>query len=154
MRFIRYNANPKGWKTGDCVIRAVAAATQQTWDDVYDDLCAIGKKKGRMPNESYSYGAYLKEKGFTEEKQLKHSNGNWYTIEEVVKTYPNSILIMHCSHHLTVAINGVIIDLWNTSYKSAGKFWKKDITEDNVSDVMQYLDFVEENRLVERRRLI
>ena len=38
MRFIRYNANPKGWKTGDCVIRAVAAATQQTWDDVYDEL--------------------------------------------------------------------------------------------------------------------
>ena len=29
-----------------------------------------------------------------------------------------------------------------------------DITEDNVSNVMQYLDFVEENRLVERRRLI
>ena len=99
-----------------------------------------------MSNECYSYGAYLKQKGFTEEKQLKHSNGNWYTIKEVVETYPNSILIMHCSHHLTVAIEGVIIDLWNTSYKSAGKFWKKDITDAEEGDIIRYLQFIEENR--------
>lgn len=152
-RFIKYNANPKGWKTGDCVIRAVAAATQQTWEEVYDDLYEIGKKKCRPINDPIVYNYYLKQKGFTEEKQMKHNNGNWYTIEEIIETFPDSILVMNCSHHLTVAIYGIIIDLWNTSYKPAGKFWKMDITEDNVTDVMQYLQFVEENKESIRVRL-
>lgn len=26
MKFKEYNNNPKGWKTGDCVIRAIALA--------------------------------------------------------------------------------------------------------------------------------
>lgn len=153
MSYIKYNANPKGWKTGDCVVRAIAAATQQPWEDAYNDLCEIGRKKCRMPNDTQTYAAYLKQKGFTQEKQLRHSNGNWYTIEEVVEAYPHSILLIHCSHHLTVAIYGTIIDLWNTSYKPAGKFWKLDITENNVSDIMQYLQFVEENKESVRVRL-
>ena len=33
MKFINYNANPKGRKTGDCVIRAIAFALNKSWID-------------------------------------------------------------------------------------------------------------------------
>ena len=72
MKFIKYNANPKDWKTGDCVIRAISTATQQSWDTVYEDLCKIGGKKCRMPNDTLVYSAYLKQHGFSEQKQKKH----------------------------------------------------------------------------------
>ena len=62
MKFIKYNANPKGWKTGDCVVRGIAVGTQQTWEQVYDDLVNIGRKKCRMPNEEIVYSKYLKDK--------------------------------------------------------------------------------------------
>ena len=97
MKFIKYNANPKGWKTGDCVVRGIAVGTQQTWEQVYDDLVNIGRKKCRMPNEEIVYSKYLKDKGFQEMKQLKHADGTRYSIQQVIDTYPNDILILHCN---------------------------------------------------------
>ena len=52
---IKYNANPKGWKTDDCVIRAIALATNQTWDKVFTDLNEIAFKKKRVFNDKKVY---------------------------------------------------------------------------------------------------
>lgn len=145
MRFIKYNANPKGWKTGDCVVRALAGATQQSWDTVYEDLCKIGAKKCRMPNDLLVYSSYLKEKGFEEKKQMKHENGKRYTIGEIVETYPNSIVVMNCAHHLTLAIAGHIIDLWNIDYKTGGKYWLKTLVGDEYDEVLNYLEWLKES---------
>ena len=153
MKFIKYNANPKDWKTGDCVIRAISTATQQSWDTVYEDLCKIGGKKCRMPDDLLVYSAYLKDKGFDEKKQKKHENGKRYTIEDLVENYPNSIIVMNCAHHLTVAIAGHIIDTWNPAYKTGGKFWLKVLAGAEYDEVLNYLEWVKENRIVERIRL-
>ena len=42
--------NPKAIKAGDCVIRAIAYSLDQTWEDTYNDLCALVLKMKRMPN--------------------------------------------------------------------------------------------------------
>ena len=52
---IKYNANPKGWKTDDCVIRAIALATDKTWDQVFTDLNVIAFKKKRTFNDPCGY---------------------------------------------------------------------------------------------------
>lgn len=153
MKFIKYNANPKGWKTGDCVIRAVAAATQQSWDTVYEDLSKLGGKKCRMPNDPLVYSSYLKDKGFQEMKQMKHPNGKRYTIGDIVEKYPFSIVVMNCANHLTVAIAGHIIDLWNTEYKTGGKYWLKELNDEELGEMYNYIEWVKENRIVERIRL-
>ena len=61
---IKYNANPKGWKTNDCVIRAIALATNQSWDKVFTDLCEIAFKKKRMLNDPRVYEKYLSQLGW------------------------------------------------------------------------------------------
>lgn len=33
--FIKYNANPKDLKTGDCVIRALSKGLNKSWDDIW-----------------------------------------------------------------------------------------------------------------------
>ena len=62
--FIKENMNPKGWKCGDCVIRACAKALNQSWDDTYNQLYEIGFKKKRMPNDDCCYCKLLESNGF------------------------------------------------------------------------------------------
>lgn len=131
MNFFRYNSNPKGWKTGDCVVRAVSTAIEaayqnMSWSKVYEDLCKIGAKKCRMPNDPHVYGQYLKDNQFKQMKQLKHEDGTKYTVEEVVNEHPNAILLIHCAHHLTCAVRGNLYDTWNCGWRTAGKYWMLD----------------------------
>lgn len=154
-KFINYNANPKGWKhEGDCVVRAVAVATQTTWEDAYDKLYEIGKKKCRMSNSNQTYETYLKQNGFTQMKQIKNDSGRWLKVEELVEKFPNSILVISTSGHLTVAIKGVLIDTWNCGYSKSGRFFIKPIESDEEEgEIIRYLQFIYENRTQVRVRL-
>ena len=40
--WIKCNPNPLGKQTGDCVVRAIAIATGQSWRDTYRELCKVG----------------------------------------------------------------------------------------------------------------
>ena len=153
MRFIRYNANPKDWKTGDCVVRALAAATQKTWEEVYEELCEIGKKKCRMPNEDQVINAFLKQNGFFPVKQEKDEFGNWLDIEQLIDTYPEDILVIRTRRHLTTALQGTLVDTWNCSGQKAGRFYVKMVTKELEGDLVRYLQFLEENKMKVRVRL-
>ena len=153
MRFIRYNANPKDWKTGDCVVRALAAATQKTWEEVYEELCEIGKKKCRMPNEDQVINAFLKQNGFFPVKQEKDECGNWLDIEQLIDTYPEDILVIRTRRHLTTALQGTLVDTWNCSGQKAGRFYVKMVTKELEGDLVRYLQFLEENKMKVRVRL-
>ena len=61
--WIRCNPNPVGRETGDCVIRAVAVATGQSWRETYWDLCEQGAIMGDLPNNNSVWGAYLRSRG-------------------------------------------------------------------------------------------
>ena len=41
MEFIKYNANPKGRKTGDCVIRAICTALHMSWEETYIEMLRV-----------------------------------------------------------------------------------------------------------------
>lgn len=145
MYFFRYNSNPKGWKAGDCVVRAIstaieAAYKQESWNSVFESLCNIGAKKCRMPNDSHVYAQYLKEHGFMQMKQMKHDDGTKYTVDEVLEAYSEDIVLVHCAHHLTCGIRGNLYDTWNCGWRTAGKFYllpKSSINEETL-DLFEY----------------
>ena len=64
MQFINYNANPKGRKTTDCVIRALSIALDNTWEDTYISLVDFSIKQGLMINDKRAFSGYLKAKGY------------------------------------------------------------------------------------------
>lgn len=146
VEFIKYNANPKNWNTNDCVIRAIAVATQQDWLTTFDKLYEIARKKCRMLNSRETYNRYLKEKGFEKMKQEKNGFGKSINIHELINRYPDSILVISCRNHLTVAIKGILIDTWNAGYQTSGVFYKKDILDEEEGDIIRYLQFIEENK--------
>lgn len=127
--FIKENMNPKGWKCGDCVIRACAKALNQSWDDTYNQLYEIGFKKKRMPNDDCCYCKLLESNGFEYHKQMKDEYGNKMTVAELAEYYKegNYMLVIHTRKHLTVAFLGDIYDSWNTSWQTAGWYYIKEV---------------------------
>ena len=62
--WIKCNPNPRGKEVPDCVVRAIAIATDQSWLDVYDAICAEGRMEFNMPSVNAVWGKYLYSLGF------------------------------------------------------------------------------------------
>ena len=60
----RFNPNPHGSGVGDCAVRAVAAATGQSWERAYIGLALTGFILGDMPSANRTWGAYLQKQGY------------------------------------------------------------------------------------------
>mgnify|MGYP003290439448 CR=1 FL=1 len=121
--FTYHNENPKGWKSsGDCVIRAIAFATGHTWEDVYWDLCTLGRKLHRMPNDDKVYETYLKNLGIEKMSQPRKSTNKKFTIQEFAKASRGTHII-RTAGHLTVVKCGKIYDTWNCGDYCVGNYW-------------------------------
>ena len=57
------NPNPLGKQTSDCVVRAIAIATDASWRRVYTDLCNLGGIECEMPTTNVVWGIHLNELG-------------------------------------------------------------------------------------------
>ena len=127
-----YNINPKNKITNDCVVRAIATATNKTWGEVYNVLCEIGLKYGLMPNDPKCYERYLKELGWVKHNQPRKDDNTKYSGSEFVKTAEyraikdTSVIAKIGSHHMTVIVNGMIYDTWNCTYNKVGNYWTKE----------------------------
>jgi hypothetical protein len=53
--FVNENVNPRGRKTGDCVIRAIAKAENKEWLGIFDALVAIAREAYSVPNGKVTY---------------------------------------------------------------------------------------------------
>ena len=49
--YVHANPNPIGKYADDCVIRAIAIATNRSWDDIYIHVCLQGYIMKNMPME-------------------------------------------------------------------------------------------------------
>ena len=65
MSYKYYNPNPVGRSVGDCTVRAIAKALDQTWEETYVGLALEGFVRGDMPDSDDVWGHYLKSHGFT-----------------------------------------------------------------------------------------
>ena len=124
------NANPRNLKSsGDCVVRAIALATNQTWNDVYKKLCDIGLELNQMPNDNKVYEKYLEELGWAKQKQLRKPDNTKYNLIELAEMTAQAnqgrgaTTIVRVANHLTVISRGKILDTWNCGEKTAGNFW-------------------------------
>lgn len=140
--FTYYDANPKGKKTGDCVIRALATAMRKTWDEVLTDLYEYAMKYKQMLNDDTLYKKYLKDNGWVMLKQPRKLDNTKYTGFEFCEelqdgscfTFDNGIqidetnnIIAHIGgHHIVAIIDGKIMDTWNSSGGCIGNIWIKE----------------------------
>ena len=109
-----YNPNPKQKRVGDCVIRAICKATDQSWDDVYTQLCLQGLKMSDMPSSNPVWGSYLKQKGFLQ-VTIPNTCPDCYTVEDFCKEHPQGVYVLGTGTHAVCIADGCIWDAWDSS---------------------------------------
>lgn len=120
------NKNPKGRKTNDCVIRALCNAMDKDYFEVYDDLCALGKKMCKMPNDKPVYSKYLEMNGWIKHNQPRKDNNRKVYAFEMATDFPCKVAIANVgSHHLSCLKNGKWEDIWNCTGKAIGNYWTR-----------------------------
>lgn len=123
--FHYYNANPKGIRAGDCAIRALSLALNQTWEDTLQGLTAVALKCKRSPTETTTIAKYLNQKGWRKELQPKHLDGTMYTGKQFIDArLKNPVIICKIGpHHISVIYGGRFYDTWDPSDYTVGNYW-------------------------------
>ena len=121
--WIRCNPNPLGKTVGDCVIRAVAIATGQSWRKTYRDLCRLGEYQADLPNSNAVWGSYLREKG-ARQFLLPESCPECITVRAFAERYPEGIYVIGTGDHSVAVIDGDWYDLFNSAESVPTYFWQ------------------------------
>ena len=121
--WIRLNVNPRKKRVGDCVIRAIAIATGQTWHEVYTALYRVGFREADMMESNEVWGKYLYRLGF-EPFILSDACPKCTTVREFAKYFPVGTYIVGTGNHAVTVIDGDWIDTWNSGSCVPAYFFK------------------------------
>ena len=121
--WIRCNPNPLGRQTSDCVVRAIAIATEQSWKRTYRELCDLGEIEAEMPNANAVWGLYLKQRG-GKQFLLPESCPQCITVRAFCEKYPEGIYVIGTGSHAVAVIDGDYYDSWDSGNEVPSYFWR------------------------------
>lgn len=111
--WIHEQPNPSGLDVGDCVVRAIAIATDNDWDSVYLELVAIGFLVKDMPSANRISNIYLKEHGF-KRYIIPDTCPDCYTVRAFCVDHPKGTYILATGSHMVAVIDGNYLDAWDS----------------------------------------
>ena len=120
--YIEFNNNPNRRSVGDCVIRAIAKATDQSWEAVYISLVKMGIEMKDLPNSNAVWEAYLRDIGFVQ-RALPDTCPNCYTVADFALDHPEGRFIVATGTHAVAVVNGDIYDAWDSSNEIASYYF-------------------------------
>ena len=113
--YSHYNPNPiKNNRVGDCVVRAISKALNQSWEDTYIDLTIQGYMFGDLLSSNVVWDAYLKSKGF-KRHIVPNDCPDCYTIEDFCNEHPKGVFVIGTGTHCVTIEDGCVFDTWNSS---------------------------------------
>ncbi len=123
LMYKEFNAHPKGIKTTDCVVRAIATATGKDYLECRRKLNQAKRELGysNYKDTKFLYD-YLKDyprlifKPVKGEPRIKGS--------DFCELHPKGTYILKMAGHITACIDGVILDTWDCSYRSVYTAWE------------------------------
>lgn len=121
--FQEFNAHPKGIKTTDCVVRAISKATNIDYMECRRKLNQLKRDWGftSYKDTKFLYKYFegyprLIFKAVRGEPRLKGSD---FTVLHPVGTF-----VLKMAGHVTVCIDGAILDIWDCTYRSVYTAWE------------------------------
>ena len=121
-----FNPNPAKHEVGDCVVRALCAATGDDWDHVFADLAKIGFCLTCMPNDKMAYQKYLIDRGWTRTPVSNRKGSRRPTVDEMAKrSKDGTVYVCEVAHHLVTVSDGASLDLWDSGSASLYGYWTK-----------------------------
>ena len=122
--WVRCNPNPLGKQANDCVVRAIAIATERSWKDVYQDLCRMGRIECDMPSSNAVWGLYLQEEGFRQ-FLLPESCPRCVTVRAFSERFPMGTYIIGTGTHAVTVMDGDYYDSWDSGDEVPTYFWTR-----------------------------
>ena len=121
--WVKCNPNPLGRQTGDCVVRAIAIATGQSWRETYRELCRIGEIEADLPNSNMIWGMALKQKG-GRQFLLPDTCPDCMTVRAFCDRYPRGVYVIGTGNHAVACIDGDYYDSFDSGEEVATFFWE------------------------------
>ena len=112
--FVYTNPNPIKRNIGDCVIRAIAIATDSSWEKTYMDLCTEGLEMADLPNSNAVWSSYLKKLGFRK-GIVPDTCPDCYTVADFAEDNPYGVFVLCTGSHTVTIMDGNIYDAWDSS---------------------------------------
>ena len=119
-----YNPHPSKDRIGDCVIRAISKALNQSWEETYIELCLLGYIMGDLPSSNRVWDSYLNTQGF-KRHIVSAECLDCYTINDFCKEYPQGTFVIGTGTHCVAIEDGCIFDTWNSSDETPIYFYRK-----------------------------
>lgn len=111
--YIKSNPNPDNLMTEDCTIRAIAIATDKSWDETYIDVCIKGFVMKRMPSTNSVWAEYLKDQGFSRHI-VPDTCPHCYTVRDFCGEHFKGTYILGTGSHAIAVIDGDYYDAWDS----------------------------------------
>lgn len=121
------NVNPKNRISGDCVVRAVALACGQTWEQTVREMTEMGIPKGLVLNDDKLFPLYLESKGFVAHAEPRTPSNRKMALKDFLAQNPqhDRFVCLVGSHHCTCAIGGKVRDIWDCSSNTMHRWWSR-----------------------------
>lgn len=123
--FKYYNANPRNKHTTDCVVRAICAALDQSYEQTVRELTELWLKTGYEMGEAKCYGKYLELKGWVKYKQPRKPDNTKFTGKEFVKIFKGVCVANLGGNHTVCIKDGKVLDIWDSTDGCIGNYWTK-----------------------------
>lgn len=129
MDYVSFNANPLHHRVGDCVIRAISKALDQSWEETYMGIALKGLELADMPSANAVWGAYLREHGFTRHIAPEDHDDGVYTVGDFAIDHQHGTYILAIDGHVVCVKDGVIYDSWDSREEIPVYYWanKEDV---------------------------
>lgn len=123
--FVEYNPNKhKRNRVGDCAVRALSKALDQTWEETFTGLALKGFELGDMPSANHVFGAYLRDHGFTRHvipaELVEHC-----TVEYFADTHKRGTFVLVLDGHVVCVKDGNYFDSWPSGHEIVHYYWEK-----------------------------
>jgi hypothetical protein len=120
----QYNANPINKRVGDCTVRAISKALDQTWGETYAGLAVQGYTQCDMPSANNVWGAYLRRNGFTRHI-IPDECPDCYTVEDFCRDNPKGTFLLALDSHVLAVMDGIYYDTWDSGGEIPIFYWKR-----------------------------
>lgn len=116
MSWVHYNPNPAKNEVGDCTIRALTLALEETWDNTYLLVSAKAFEMKDMPSSNPVWAAVLRQNGF-KRYVIPNECPDCYTIEEFCRDHPRGLYVLATGTHVVTVMDGNYWDTWDSGKK-------------------------------------
>lgn len=123
--YIKTNPNPEEKTVDDCTIRAIALATDKTWEEVAAHTFCMAFDAHDMPSSNKIWSQYLMGLGWRR-KSLPDTCPACYTFEDFAQEHPKGTFIVCGDGHVACVKDGNLLDNWYSGDETAYHYWMKE----------------------------